>query len=269
MYQIVKTGASERAQRVRDMLNNRFGTPLFVQFSNEEPLPPFVSTGLESLDRALNGGFPRGSVVECFGEAGTGKTSFALQCIANLQRQGRSAAFIDAERTLTVQDLVLSGVDEACLPVLYPSSGEDVAVLCERLAQLKALDLIVIDSIPALLREDSDRFELTPENRTIDYSFQYRLMTRLAELAKRHNLVILMVNHENTSSDRAIPTSQGSVVMKLRASVRLRMESFRRYCDKKGCTVGQRVDIRVVRAPHVLYQALCPFPIRYYQRKVS
>lgn len=266
MYQIGKPSASERAQRVREKLNNRFGTSLFVQFSNEEPLSPFISTGLESLDRALNGGFPRGSVIECFGEAGTGKTSFALLCIASLQRQGRLAAFIDAERTVTRHDLVRSGIDAPRLPILYPSTGEDVVCLCERLTQLKTLDLIVIDSIPTLLRADSERFDLTPENVAQDCRFQYRLVTRLEELAKRRQLVILMINHESTSSDLAIGSSQGSMTLKLRSAVRLRLESFRRCCDQEGRTIGQRVDIRVIRAPHMPYQALCPFPIRYSQQ---
>ena len=109
-----------------------------------------IPSGFRVLDAALGGGFPRGRIVELFGPAGGGKTTLALQCIANLQRAGLNAAFIDADHTFDPAYAADLGVDVARLPLAQPTTAEQALEIAGTLAASGALELIVIDSAAAL-----------------------------------------------------------------------------------------------------------------------
>src|SRR3984893_15105172 len=111
-----------------------------------------ISTGALSLDIALGGrGIPRGRIVEIFGPESSGKTTVALHAVANAQRQGGVAAFIDAEHALDPSWARRLGVDLEGLLVSQPSSGEEALKIVELLISSKAVDIIVIDSVAALV----------------------------------------------------------------------------------------------------------------------
>ena len=110
-----------------------------------------ISTGALSLDLALGvGGLPRGRIVECYGHESSGKTTLALHVVANAQKAGGTAAFIDAEHALDPTYAKKIGVDLDNLIVAQPNSGEEALTICEQLAKSGALDVIVVDSVAAL-----------------------------------------------------------------------------------------------------------------------
>src|SRR6202047_1977927 len=113
-----------------------------------------ISTGALSLDSALGGrGLPRGRIIEIFGPESSGKTTVALHAVANAQRQGGVAAFIDAEHALDPGWAKRIGVDLEGLLVSQPSSGEEALKIAEMLVKSNAVDIIVIDSVAALVPE--------------------------------------------------------------------------------------------------------------------
>ena len=112
---------------------------------------PVISTGALSLDLALGvGGLPRGRIVECYGQESSGKTTLALHVVANAQKNGGVAAFIDAEHALDPGYAKKIGVNLDDLIVSQPNSGEEALSICEQLCKSGALDVIVVDSVAAL-----------------------------------------------------------------------------------------------------------------------
>ena len=110
-----------------------------------------VSTGALSLDMALGvGGLPKGRIVELYGHESSGKTTLALHVVANAQRKGGTAAFIDAEHALDPSYARRIGVDLESLLVSQPSSGEEALGICEELVKSGAVDVVVVDSVAAL-----------------------------------------------------------------------------------------------------------------------
>src|SRR5438105_10289381 len=134
-------------------IEKQFGKGSIMRLGSREVLPiAVISTGAISFDAALGvGGFPRGRVVEVFGPESSGKTTIALQVIAEAQKAGGLAAFIDAEHALDPAYAKKLGVNLNDLLVSQPDSGEEALSICETLARSNALDVIVIDSVAALV----------------------------------------------------------------------------------------------------------------------
>lgn len=109
------------------------------------------SSGALSIDLALGGGFPKGRILEIYGPESSGKTTLSLHAIAEIQRQGGTAAFIDAEHALDPQYAKRLGVDIENLFVSQPDNGEQALEICETLVRSNAVDLVVVDSVAALV----------------------------------------------------------------------------------------------------------------------
>lgn len=135
-------------------INKRFGQGTLVQLGQTTALN--ISTfpsGFPELDRALGGGYPRGRIIEIFGPESSGKTTLALHAIAQVQVEGGTAAFIDMEKCLCPHYAAALGVDINRLLVSRPETGEQAITIMEALVSSQAVDLVVIDSVAALLPE--------------------------------------------------------------------------------------------------------------------
>ena len=110
-----------------------------------------LPSGSLALDLALGGGWPKGRIIEIYGPESSGKTTLALHAIAELQKQGGQAAFIDAEHALDPAYAKRIGVDTANLLISQPDNGEQALEICETLVRSNAVDLIVVDSVAALV----------------------------------------------------------------------------------------------------------------------
>ena len=137
---------------VMSQIRKEFGEMSIMRLGDQELKDiPVIPTGALSLDMALGvGGLPRGRVVECYGQESSGKTTLALHVIANAQKAGGVAAFIDAEHALDPGYAKKIGVDLDSLIVSQPNSGEEALTVCEHLVKSGALDVVVVDSVAAL-----------------------------------------------------------------------------------------------------------------------
>ncbi|MDF0675216.1 MAG: recombinase RecA [Nitrospira sp.] len=232
-------------------IEKQYGKGAIMKLGTEEKVDvPAISTGSLGLDIALGvGGLPRGRVIEIFGPEASGKTTMTLHCIAEVQKVGGVAAFIDAEHALDLTYAKKLGVQADDLLVSQPDTGEQALEIAETLVRSGAIDLIVVDSVAAL----TPRAEIEGEMGDAHMGLQARLMSQAlrkltAAIAKslttvifinqiRMKLGVMFGNPETTTGGNAL---------KFYSSVRLdirRIESI-----KEGQEVmGSRVRVKVVK----------------------
>jgi recombination protein RecA len=210
-----------------------------------------IPTGNILIDRALGvGGFPRGRVVEVFGPESSGKTTLTLTVIAQAQKRGGLAAFIDVEHALDPQYAKKLGVDLDDLLVSQPSSGEEALRICETLIRSNALDVIVVDSVAALVT----RAELEGEIGDTTVGAQARLMSaalrKLTSLISKARTCCIFTNQfrEKIGVMFGNPeTTPGGKALKFYASVRIDIRRIGAIKQTDGVVTGNRTRVKVVK----------------------
>jgi recombination protein RecA len=210
-----------------------------------------IPTGALALDLALGvGGIPRGRVVEIFGPESSGKTTLMLHVIANAQKAGGLAAFIDAEHALDPGYAKKLGVNLDDLLVSQPDSGEEALTICETLARSNALDVIVIDSVAALV----PKAELEGEMGMATMGMQARLMSqalrKLTAILGKSKTTCIFTNQlrEKVGVMFGNPeTTPGGKALKFYASVRLDIRRKDTLKDDAGNATGNHVRVKVVK----------------------
>jgi recombination protein RecA len=210
-----------------------------------------IPTGALAMDLALGvGGIPRGRVVEIFGPESSGKTTLMLHVIANAQKAGGLAAFIDAEHALDPGYAKRLGVNLEELLVAQPDSGEEALSICEVLARSNAMDVVVIDSVAALV----PKAELEGEMGMATMGMQARLMSQAlrkltAVLAKaRTTCVFTNQMREKVGVMFGNPeTTPGGKALKFYASVRIDIRRKDTLKDAAGNAVGNHVKVKIVK----------------------
>lgn len=209
-----------------------------------------IATGALSLDLALGvGGLPRGRIIEIYGPESSGKTTLTLSVIAQAQRQGGIAAFIDAEHALDPEYAGRLGVSIEDLLVSQPDSGEQALDIVEQLVRSSALDLIVVDSVAALV----PKAEIDGEMGDSHVGLQARLMSqalrKLTAVVSKTRTTVVFINQlrQKIGVMYGNPeTTTGGNALKFYCSVRLdirKIESLKR----DGAEYGNRVKVRVVK----------------------
>ena len=210
-----------------------------------------ISTGALTLDLALGvGGLPRGRIVEIYGPESSGKTTLVSHVIANAQRTGGSAAFIDTEHALDPAYAKKIGVDIDNLLVSQPDSGEEALNICETLVKSKALDVIVVDSVAAL----APQAELDGEMGQAHVGLQARLMSqalrKLVSAISHSNGICIFTNQirEKVGVMFGSPeTTPGGRALKFYSSVRLDIRRIGQLKDSTGRVYGNRTRVKVVK----------------------
>ena len=210
-----------------------------------------IPTGALSLDLALGvGGLPRGRIIECYGHESSGKTTLALHVVANAQKQGGTAAFIDAEHALDPGYARKIGVDLDNLIVSQPNSGEEALTICEQLAKSGAVDVVVVDSVAAL----TPQAEIDGEIGDAHVGLQARLMSQAmrkltAVLAQTKTLCIFtnQVREKIGVMFGNPETTPGGKALKFYATCRLQVQRIGAIKDKDGQVVGNRTRVKVVK----------------------
>jgi len=210
-----------------------------------------IPTGALAVDIALGvGGLPRGRVVEIFGPESSGKTTLMLHVIANAQKAGGLAAFIDAEHALDPGYAKRLGVNLTDLLVSQPDSGEEALSICETLARSNALDVIVIDSVAALV----PKAELEGEMGMATMGMQARLMSqalrKLTAVLARAKTTCVFTNQmrEKVGVMFGNPeTTPGGKALKFYASVRIDIRRKDTLKDAAGTAVGNHVKVKIVK----------------------
>ena len=211
---------------------------------------PAISTGSLGLDIALGvGGLPRGRVIEIFGPEASGKTTMTLHCIAEVQKTGGVAAFIDAEHALDLTYAKKLGVQADDLLVSQPDTGEQALEIAETLVRSGAIDLIVVDSVAAL----TPRAEIEGEMGDSHMGLQARLMSqalrKLTAAISKSQTTLIFINQIRMKIGVMFgnpETTTGGNALKFYSSVRLdirRIESIKEGQD----VMGSRVRVKVVK----------------------
>jgi recombination protein RecA len=243
--------------RDRDLKNalaqieSQFGKGAIMQLGDSTTLDiQGISTGALSLDIALGGkGLPRGRIIEIFGPEASGKTTVALHAVARAQKAGGVAAFIDAEHALDPSWAKRLGVDLEALLVSQPSSAEEALKIAEMLIKSNAVDIVVIDSVAALV----PKAELEGEIGDTHVGIQARLMSQALRMLNpavaktktcmvfinqiRQKIGVMFGNPETTS---------GGLALKFFSSCRLEVRKVTTVKDGEE-TVGSRVRVKVVK----------------------
>ncbi len=211
---------------------------------------PGISTGAISLDLALGGkGIPRGRIVEIFGPESSGKTTLALTVAANAQKEGGVAAFIDAEHALDPSWARRIGVNIDDLLVSQPDSGEQALEICELLVRSNAVDLIVVDSVAALI----PRAEIEGEMGEAQMGLQARLMSqalrKLTAIISRTRTAVIFINQLRQKIGVVYgnpETTTGGNALKFYCSVRLDIRK-KRVLKRGEESIGSEVRVKVVK----------------------
>jgi recombination protein RecA len=209
-----------------------------------------ISTGALSLDIALGGrGLPRGRIIEIFGPESSGKTTVALHAVANAQRQGGVAAFIDAEHALDPGWAKRVGVDLEALLVSQPSSAEEALKIAEMLIKSNAVDIIVIDSVAALVPRSEVEGEIGDQHMGLQARLMSQALRILNPTIARTSTSMVFINQIRQKIGVMFgnpETTSGGLALKFYSSVRLDIRKITSVKDGEE-TIGSRVKVRVVK----------------------
>jgi recombination protein RecA len=232
-------------------IERQFGKGSVMRLGSDERAPvEVIPTGSIALDAALGtGGLPRGRIVEIYGPESSGKTTVALHAIANAQRAGGIAAFIDAEHALDPEYAKALGVDTDALLVSQPDTGEQALEIADMLVRSGSVDVIVIDSVAALV----PRAEIEGEMGDTHVGLQARLMSqalrKLTGALSNTNTTMIFINQlrEKIGVFFGSPeTTSGGKALKFYASVRLDIRRIETLKDGTEA-VGNRTRVKVVK----------------------
>jgi recombination protein RecA len=248
MVQSEKSSVVEEAVK---QIKDRFGEGIIMRFGEAHSASvEAVSTGCLSLDIALGvGGVPRGRVVEIFGPEASGKTTLAQHIVAEVQKIGGIAAFVDAEHALDPDYAKKIGVNVGDLFISQPDNGEQALDIVETLVRSGAVDVIVVDSVAAL----TPRAEIEGEMGDVHMGLQARLMSQALRkltgiVSKSHTIVIFInqIRHKIGVMFGSPETTPGGNALKFYSSVRI--EVRRAAQIKQGDKIiGNRVKAKVVK----------------------
>ncbi len=216
-----------------------------------EPAPvAVVPTGSLGLDLALGvGGLPRGRVVEIYGPESSGKTTLALHAIAEVQRQGGVAAFIDAEHALDVTYARKLGVSLADLLVSQPDTGEQALEIAEQLVRSGAIDLIVVDSVAALVPKAEIEGEMGDAHMGVQARLMSQALRKLTAVVSRNGTLVVFINQIRMKIGVVFgnpETTTGGHALKFYASVRLDIRRVGQVKDGDQ-VIGSRTRVKVVK----------------------
>ena len=235
-----------------DKLEKTYGKGAIMKLSDEKVMDvPVISTGSIGLDLALGvGGIPKGRVIEVYGPESSGKTTLAMHCIAEAQKKGGLAAFIDAEHAFDKSYAEKLGIDTENLLISQPDNGEQALEITEHLIRSGAIDIIVIDSVAALV----PRAELEGEMGDSKMGLQARLMSqalrKLTGAISKSGCACIFINQlrEKIGIMFGNPeTTTGGNALKFYASVRLDIRRIGQIKESADNILGNRTKVKVVK----------------------
>ncbi|MBI2433961.1 MAG: recombinase RecA [Candidatus Hydrogenedentes bacterium] len=248
----VQTAKTKALDVAVSQLEKQFGRGTLVRLGDDSFTKGVqaISTGSLSLDIATGvGGLPRGRVVEIFGPESSGKTTLALHTVANAQRQGGIACVIDAEHALDPSFARKIGVDIDNLLVSQPDTAEQALEICESLVRSNAVDVIVIDSVAALVPKAEVEGEMGDSHMGLQARLMSQALRKLTSIISRSRTLVIFINQIRDKIGVMFgnpETTTGGRALKFYASVRLDIRRISSVKDKED-NVGNRVRVKVVK----------------------
>ena len=248
---MAETGREQALNRALDNLTKRFGEGAVMRMGEVSHLDvQVIPTGSLALDRALGvGGVPRGRVTEIYGPDGAGKTTLAQHIVAEAQKQGGTAAYVDMEHALDPAYARRLGVDVDALLISQPDTGEQALEIAETLIRSGAVDVIVVDSVAALVPRAEIEGEMGDSHPGLQARLMSQALRKLSGAIKQSNAALIFTNQlrEKIGVMFGNPeTTSGGRALKFYASVRL---DIRRVTSikERGELIGNRTRVRVTK----------------------
>ena len=245
-----KDGKSEALKLAIAQITKQFGDGSIMKLGETPKMDvELLPSGSLSLDLALGGGWPKGRIIEIYGPESSGKTTLALHAIAEMQKQGGQAAFIDAEHALDPAYAKKIGVDTANLLISQPDNGEQALEICETLVRSNAVDLIVVDSVAALVPQAEIDGEMGDAQMGLESRLMSQAMRKLTGIISKSRATVIFINQIRMKIGVMFgnpETTTGGNALKFYASVRVDIRRIGQI--KEGDSIsGNRTKIKVVK----------------------
>ncbi len=239
-------------QLTLDRLEKTYGKGTVMMLSDDRVIDiPAISTGSLGLDMALGiGGLPCGRVVEIYGPESSGKTTLAMHCIAEAQKKGGLCAIIDAEHAFDKTYAKKLGIDTESLLISQPDNGEQALEITEHLIRSGAIDVVVIDSVAALVPKGEIEGEMGDSKMGLQARLMSQALRKLTGAIHKSGCVCIFINQlrEKIGVMFGNPeTTTGGNALKFYASVRLDIRRIGQLKDGPADVVGNRVKVKVVK----------------------
>ena len=246
----VQDGKSEALKLAIAQITKQFGDGSIMKLGeNHNVNIELINSGSLSLDLALGGGYPKGRIIEIYGPESSGKTTLALHAIAEVQKTGGQAAFIDAEHALDPSYAEKIGVQIDNLLISQPDNGEQALEICETLVRSNAVDLIVVDSVAAL----TPKAEIDGDMGDAQMGLQARLMSqamrKLTAIISKSKATVIFINQIRMKLGVMFgnpETTTGGNALKFYASVRIDIRRIGQIKNGEDI-IGNRTKIKVVK----------------------
>jgi len=247
---IASEGKLKALGLAQEQINKQFGDGAIRRLGDTQTINvELISSGSLSLDLALGGGYPKGRIIEIYGPESSGKTTLSLHAIAEIQKQGGTAAFVDAEHALDPSYARRLGVDTDNLLVAQPDNGEQALEIVETLVRSSAVDLVVIDSVAALVPQAEIEGEMGDSHMGLQARLMSQALRKLTGIINKSNTIVIFINQIRMKIGVMFgnpETTTGGNALKFYASVRL---DIRRTGQIKSGEeiIGNRTKVKVVK----------------------
>jgi recombination protein RecA len=247
---IASEGKLKALGLAQEQINKQFGDGAIRRLGDTKTVDvELISSGSLSLDLALGGGYPKGRILEIYGPESSGKTTLTLHAIAEVQKKGGTAAFIDAEHALDPSYARKLGVDTDNLLVSQPDNGEQALEIAETLVRSSAVDLVVVDSVAALVPQAEIEGEMGDSHMGLQARLMSQALRKLTGIINKSQTTVIFINQIRMKIGVMFgnpETTTGGNALKFYASVRL---DIRRTGQIKSGEeiVGNRTKVKVVK----------------------
>lgn len=247
-----KSGPSDKLTAVLNQIRKEFGDSAIMRMGDMDTQQvPAISTGSFSLDLALGiGGVPRGRVVEIYGHESSGKTTLALHIVANAQKAGGLAAYVDAEHALDLSYARKIGVNVDDLLLSQPNSGEEALQITEQLVKSGSVDVVVVDSVAALVPMSELEGDIGDSHMGAQARLMSQAMRKLTAAIAQTKTLCIFTNQIRMKIGVMFgnpETTTGGNALKFYASVRMNVARIAALKDPSGKVIGNRTRVKVVK----------------------
>ncbi|MBQ6605381.1 recombinase RecA [Candidatus Saccharibacteria bacterium] len=248
-----KARAEGKAQALNlaiSQITKQFGDGSIMRLGDTKKIDvALLPSGSLSLDLALGGGYPRGRIIEIYGPESSGKTTLTLHAIAEMQKTGGTAAFIDAEHALDPAYAKRIGVDTENLLISQPDNGEQALEICETLVRSGAVDLIVVDSVAALVPQAEIDGDMGDAQMGLQARLMSQAMRKLTGIISKSKATVIFINQIRMKIGVMFgnpETTTGGNALKFYASVRLDIRRIGQIKDGDNIA-GNRTKVKIVK----------------------